>query len=427
MASLTTQARAAGSDDRATIIGRQKIRQELSDAMTNGHLSRRDQYRILLDAKEVLNPEDLVGLERTLDRLASAEEPVASPKKLATEGAPMTGAGALAASESLDSAPKILAEEKESPPGGTIPRIEPFNDEMPGDACQPPSDEDEDCPYRMGFFSRRRCNCQDCVPCARPINLELFSTVDAFKGPLDFPTFSSGNFGVGMGVNAGMAVAQRLGLGFQVGSRVILADLAGTGFGTAKIRTQDFTSLGLFQRVPRCDGSVAFGFTYDFLFDNYYAGLRFGQWRVKFAWEASPWNEVGVWAAIREHGDATTVQETDYTFRPLNQGNVYWRHTWYNDANVTARVGIADNPNSIILGTEGRIPISSRLAVLGNFAYMPSRSAGGLVGQAQEIWNVSLGLEYIPGGLRRGRAAQFAPLLPVADNGTFAVRDVSFP
>ena len=62
---------AADLEARKALMGRQKIRAELAAALQDGKLSRMDQYKILLHAKEVLTPEDLRGLERTLDRLAN--------------------------------------------------------------------------------------------------------------------------------------------------------------------------------------------------------------------------------------------------------------------------------------------------------------------------------------------------------------------
>ena len=52
-------------------MGRQKIREELSAALAKGYLTRMDQYRILLHAKDVLTPDDLHGLEQTLNRIAT--------------------------------------------------------------------------------------------------------------------------------------------------------------------------------------------------------------------------------------------------------------------------------------------------------------------------------------------------------------------
>jgi hypothetical protein len=40
----------------------------------------------------------------------------------------------------------------------------------------------------------------------------------------------------------------------------------------------------------------------------------------------------------------------------------------------------------------------------------------------QEIWNVSIGLEWVPGGFRRCGLDRFRPFIPVADNGSFAIR-----
>ena len=68
-----TAATAADSDARAAVMGRQKIREELSAALAKGYLTRMDQYRILLHAKEVLTDDDLHGLEQTLNRIATQQ------------------------------------------------------------------------------------------------------------------------------------------------------------------------------------------------------------------------------------------------------------------------------------------------------------------------------------------------------------------
>ena len=115
-------------------------------------------------------------------------------------------------------------------------------------------------------------------------SLELFSSVDAFKGPMDVAG-ANGNFGLGMGLNLTIPVARRLGIGFQAGTNVIMSDFHGTLFTNSGIRTQNFTSLGFFQRVPQEYGSLNWGFTYDWLFDDYYDKFNFGQWRVKLGWE----------------------------------------------------------------------------------------------------------------------------------------------
>jgi hypothetical protein len=85
---------------------------------------------------------------------------------------------------------------------------------------------------------------------------------------------------------------------------------------------------------------------------------------------------------------------------------------------------MAQAPNSVIVGMDGLVPISPRLALTSTFSYISPSARGGQPGQSQEIWNVAVGLEFALGGFRRCPANRFAPLLPVADNGTMAIREV---
>ncbi len=63
----------------------------------------------------------------------------------------------------------------------------------------------------------------------------------------------------------------------------------------------------MFQRINREEGTFTWGFAYDWLFDDYYVHFHFGQWRVKAAWEFDPCNEIGISAAVPEHGSSATV------------------------------------------------------------------------------------------------------------------------
>ncbi len=69
----TSSAATADRDARTAVLGRQQIRAELEAALAKGHLTRMDQYRLLLHAKKVLSAEDLDGFERALDRLAARQ------------------------------------------------------------------------------------------------------------------------------------------------------------------------------------------------------------------------------------------------------------------------------------------------------------------------------------------------------------------
>lgn len=409
-------------------MGRQKMRAELAAAVTDGDLSPREQYRMILKAKQVLSPSDFEGFQRTLDRVASKGNPLAgdpSPRLASLRSNPRGMIG------SEDDGRTIGASYENAE---VIPRGEgtPFQDEPALDPMQYGVEGCDDCGGGLGllgddgaFFDR--------VERRGGIGFEAFSSVDAFKGPMDFGT--NGNFGVRFGVNGGIPISQRLGIGLQGGTSATLADFHGIPFdvvGVPSHRTQQFVTVGLFQRLPTAMGDIGWGFAYDWLFDDYLANLTFGQWRVKLAYGINPCNEVGIWAGIRDRGDSFVAELPDgsfsspFHFRPLTQGNIYWRHTWMNDANLTGRLGIAGAPGAMIIGADGSVPITPRLAAVSSFNYfLPS--ARGINGQAEEIWNISVGLQFVPGGQNRCSRPRFMPLLPVADNGSFAIREVIQP
>ena len=47
-------------------------------------------------------------------------------------------------------------------------------------------------------------------------NASLTSNVESFKGPIDF-LYPNGNYGVGLGINAGIPISQEYGIGVQAG------------------------------------------------------------------------------------------------------------------------------------------------------------------------------------------------------------------
>ncbi len=110
----TMVARAADRDVRSQIMGRQKIREELSAALAKGYLTRMDQYHILLDAKEVLSPDDLHGLEQTLNRIATRQ---ASARAAAT-AVPSTIPASPNAADARDT---VTTSKYEVPQGEEVP------------------------------------------------------------------------------------------------------------------------------------------------------------------------------------------------------------------------------------------------------------------------------------------------------------------
>jgi hypothetical protein len=259
-------------------------------------------------------------------------------------------------------------------------------------------------------------------------SISFASTVDAFKGPLDLDGLN-GNFGFGFAVNAGMPLARRFGIGIQAGTGVVLADFHGTPFTGSSIRSQNFTTIGLFQNVPFASGGLMkWGFAYDWLHDSYFTQLVMGQWRVKLAYELDPCREVGIWACIPDKGEKALLgdRQTGQTlerFGPVAQGSLYYRRCWESGITTTGWLGIAGEPGQIVLGSDARVPITCQLALVGSFnCILPNISGEG--GQDEELWAVSLGIELTPRPRtnRCGSASPYAPLFPLANNGSFGVR-----
>ena len=257
-------------------------------------------------------------------------------------------------------------------------------------------------------------------------NVQLFGTFDGFQGPLDLDGLN-GNFGLRFAVNGGFPVFRRRGIGGQAGTAEVLADFYGTQFTGADVRSQNFVTVGLFQRNPEWAPRLSYGFVYDWLNDDYYSGFHFGQWRVKLAWHWDEYRELGVWACIPGQGDSvalpnpppqqgTTVNE----FEPISQGVFYYRRYWDDGKSTSCWLGLAGEPGEVLFGADARVPLGPRLAIVGGFNYILP-SASGPAGQDEEIWNVSFGIEFVPGGIT-ARPGKYFPLLPLADNGNFAVR-----
>jgi len=257
-------------------------------------------------------------------------------------------------------------------------------------------------------------------------NLQLFGTIDGFQGPLDLDGLN-GNFGLRFAVGGGFPVLRAWGIGGQAGTAEVLADFYGTPFTGADVRSQNFVTVGLFQRNPDWAPRLSYGFVYDWLNDDYYSGFHFGQWRVKLAWHWDAYRELGIWSCIPSQGDSVALpnpppQEgtTLNQFEPISQGVFYYRRYWDDAKSASCWLGLAGEPGEVVFGADARVPLGSRLAIVGGFNYILP-SASGPAGQDEELWNVSFGIEFVPGWIH-ARPGKFFPLLPLADNGNFAVR-----
>ena len=460
----------AQSDARSVIVGRQRIQADLTAAMADGRLTRMEQYGILLDANDLLTSADLVALQRTMDRLGgqfnapprSTREELSRRLKLvggagttegnATDGATTTQAG-LTLLENDDVTKTVAYDQSSDSSSNAADAGDDTDADVPSPVAENPfKEEDLQTPGEivgseivssegeLFFDDDSRVTFESCGPlggCGAwtdsfsmlnclPLEAQLSTGVESFKGPVDLNN-QNGNFGVSFAVNAGIVVAKRLGIGLQGGANNVLTNFHGTRLTGDGIRSQNFTTVGLFQRLPFGTRKMKWGFTYDWLQDDYYDKIELGQWRVKIAYELSPCNAVGVWANIPEHGESVRIDDGDGLFHfewfePVTQANLYWRHFWENGIDTSYWIGAVEEPGEFAIGTSARIPLTCQLSALGNFNYVLP-SASGAPGGDEEMWQLGIGIEFIPGGRSSGcHDRSSTPLLPLPNNATFAVR-----
>ena len=458
----TNSVAAADREAQAQIMGRQKIRTELAAALEKGYLTRMDQYHLLLDAKEVLTADDLHGFEQTLNRIATQQAKSRAAAQQGTRRLPDVKVVRNKAADDLQAPnpenpgtvrPSNYEERPVAPDMPVIADPAPKNrhapsngtamEEVPAGIGKPaihldntvpegpePSTEGCGCAPNGGDCDPESCDC--CPGCCRYwhrwLDLDFFSSVDAFKGPVDLGN-SNGNFGLGSGVNAAVPVVARMGIALQAGVSDVVSNLKGSPLPEpdAECRNQVFATVGMFQRLGCDERAFTWGFAYDWLFDRYYVDFHLGQWRAKAAYTFDSGNEVGVQASVPEHGSSGTIltfigTTEEVRIKPISQGYVYWTHTWCNEASLTGRFGVAERPGEFVFGAEGRVPLNRYMALTSDISYILPNASGGPVGQTEEIWNVSVGIEIVPGGFNHGCPCRFRPFLPVADNGSLAGR-----
>jgi hypothetical protein len=256
-------------------------------------------------------------------------------------------------------------------------------------------------------------------------NLSLFLGLTGSKGPEDLGI--NANFGFRTAVNWGFPVLEPYGLGVQAGTSLnysrtavrVLRAIDGT-----RDRFENFSTVGLFQRSP---WGVNWGLVYDFVDERYYSHFDLGQWRGQVGYDVTANDEAGLWGAWREHGDGASVGNAAFALRPILQGNLFWRHTWGIEAQTRFWLGVAEGHGRFIYLAPGQPPVHHPV-VFGADLYVPLTDSLAIFGEANFITPndsgtvaASLGVVFYPGGgARRASRSRFAPLLPLANNPTFA-------
>lgn len=271
-------------------------------------------------------------------------------------------------------------------------------------------------------------------------NLYIFSAVDAWKGPIDDD--GNNNFGFRVGFNMGAPVPrlEDRQIGFQFGLSYAGYDFHGreSVSEASSIEDQLFLTTGLFSRSNLCGDEceirrIGWGLVLDSMFtDNAGEGAdewSFFQLRGQIGYALDHRNEVGLQASVGIGGSEEAsdgIAASDSRVDVQNQYSAFYhvKFPWGTDARVYT--GFAEDAADWIIGANTNVPIAENMALFAGFNYiMPSTSGGADDDRyAEETWNVSAGISFYPRGNAKSRTVSgqtWMPLMPVADNGSFAL------
>ncbi len=260
---------------------------------------------------------------------------------------------------------------------------------------------------------------------ARRGTLTSFFGIDGSKQPQDFG--ANANLGGAIQLNYSGSLAQEYGIGFQIGSRAVFSGNAVQVYellGESKDRFQNFTTVGLFQRL---DSGVSFGVAYDYLTQESFDNFTLGQWRFRASYELSPVAEFGVTLNFSDRNDVGSFASDNVELDPVEQLSVYLQRDWQSGVQTKMWVGVADkhSEENVITGT---LPPKTNQILFGAEIFAPLNNWMALYGETNLIMpadtgavDAYLGIQIAPQGIYRTRSRQnrYRAFLPVASNATF--------
>ncbi len=388
----------------------------------------------------------------------------AAPSPAATGGFPMTGVSLTAALPRVpsgglqqlsdatipvapaDADPKVLRALPPIAPESSPAVLEPDRNLTPSSGKMAPASG-------VGAASHNTGASHDaCGPCGgggglacecrlRPVhegwldNTLVFIAGDGWKNIFDDD--DNNNFGFRSGFNMGVRLPGGRAVRGQIGMSYGAYDFHGREELLSRddpIEQQIFATAGMYKRSSvTCGDKLAWGAVYDLLVADE-AGeradqLRLAQLRAYVGYALGEGDEIGVWTATRLLNDYAPAQRVKVNV--TDQANLFWHHTWKLGGDTSAYVGWADDPGSVVVGLNGRVPLNHRVALFGNVHYIIPGTTGGDLHPtlpiddvfAQEAWNVSFGISFYRGGkaVSPNVSGVFGlPLLSVADNGSFS-------
>lgn len=256
--------------------------------------------------------------------------------------------------------------------------------------------------------------------------LQLFAGIDGAKQPQDLGV--NANLGGRIHANLGIPLVEEWGLGVQIGTAFVAAGNAVAVLETVdgtEGRTQFFTTVGLFQRLPN---GINWGAGHDFLYQEYYDNNFLSQWRFQAGYELNESNEIGVWSTLRGMTDDAVIGATTVQLQSINQINVYWNHVWPTAAETAVWVGVCESHGQevLVFPQDDR---TSAMPILGARVNSPLSDYWSLYGETNLMMpadsgtvDAFLGFAFYPGGnAMRQKLTRFRPLLPMGGSPTFSV------
>lgn len=253
-------------------------------------------------------------------------------------------------------------------------------------------------------------------------NLSVFFGLDGAKEPVDLG--ANARFGTRLHINWGIPIIEDLNLGLHLGFGYNYAHNAIRALRLAGASTdinQTFYTLGVFQRT---DMGLNWELAWDFRSMDYYEHIDTSQWRGLVSYNLDRCNEVGLWGTYRDRTDRAHLGRQWFNVTPINQINLFWRHTWDNQIVTGLWVGIAEEHGRLlnepaiqhpfVFGADVFVPLSDRLALWGEANFITPNDTGTVT--------ATLGVAFFPWGRPAAQTrSPFAPPLPAANNTTFSL------
>jgi hypothetical protein len=250
--------------------------------------------------------------------------------------------------------------------------------------------------------------------------------VDGSKQPQEFGV--NAHLGGQASVNMGLPVIRDLGIGLQAGTGITATSNAVRVYellGESTGRTQNFTTLGMFQRT---DSGIGWGFVHDFLYQDYFDTFQLGQWRLRASYDLTPNNQVGVTSMIQSYGDDGVFgPSTNVRLQPIDQIHFYWRTYWETGAQTSLWAGLAEGhgednavtgfsapkDEQFLFGADVLMPLTRSLAIYGETNMIMPSDTGTV--------DAFLGIQWYPGGNAfRARRGKFSPMMELASPVSFS-------